>query len=583
MKRYARYITTLICAVALLTFIPVVTYADDVAEESAETLNYVSITITRETFFSFTPNATGYWTFATSDQGEDSAPEIAVINHYGHELGWDRGDNAVVKLHLVEGAPYVIRAGFERGTRGIYNLIVFMSEEFEPPGWTRPELTQIPGSGGVMRGTGDIFYSFTPDETGLWEIHATRYGLSVELYITDNRDNFVAFPLDTFGPEFNATIQLTAGEEYIINGTGGWGAGYVLTVSPTDSFEAWIDWEMLAQWGFAVDLDGERTELDPTGSASMVTEMTHFSFTPDETGLWSFAMTNVTEWAWILVTDNYGSFLSFQEAGAWWDSHMALYLAEGVEYVIWANNEWYEGNRFDLTIMPYIGLPIIDWEPEWDEWDWVTSMPSEGGSFSLEEHNGFIFSPDATGSWTFHISGEWDDIQYWRSWRELAISDTSDSFWIDEWESGMITLHLAADVEYHIEAWVSWDILNPVLLVSPTYIFNGNGIRRVVEEAEFVFTPDETGYWVIYTSGAVGATDPFLWLLDAEGNELAQDDDGGEGLNALIKIRLEAGVEYVIRAGFFAGVGEYMLNVARAAGIQARPRLTVLEPPARRP
>jgi len=329
-----------------------------------------------------------------------------------------------------------------------------------------------------------------------------------------------------------------------------------------------------------MSLGAVRTVIPSEGGTIFVDAETHFSFTPETSGLWTIDASG-GEWDTItIITDSYGSFLTPIETGSWWNEHATLYLLEGVEYVIWVSNFWFDDFFLDLVIMPYEEM-TWDWDDElewdWDEdWEWGTIIPAEGGSFSLDEEHRFLFTPDAMGSWTIQIAGG-------RGWNDLSISDASQSFWVSEWDTSSVSMHLAPGVEYTIDAWASWDASGAYLQVSPTYVIRPHGgalvSRRVVQEAEFNFTPSETGYWIISTSNAMGSTDPFLWLLDNEGNVIAQDDDGGEGLNALIKIYLEAGTEYVIRAGFFAGGGEYILNVRMAGGEQAGPELVVLPPP----
>jgi len=59
------------------------------------------------------------------------------------------------------------------------------------------------------------------------------------------------------------------------------------------------------------------------------------------------------------------------------------------------------------------------------------------------------------------------------------------------------------------------------------------------------------------------ALDPFLRLLDSSGKQLAEDDDGGDGLNARITFRAPAAGTYRIIATSFGnfGVGEFSLEV----------------------
>ncbi|MCL2572852.1 MAG: hypothetical protein FWE11_10690 [Defluviitaleaceae bacterium] len=597
LKRGLAFALAIAMMVALVAVSPVTAFAeeDDYEVELAEDYdapevtaapNYVTVTVTEETNFSFTPNASGYWTFVTSENYDGATPRLWVINHYGHILAQDRGTapngNAIVKLHLVEGAPYVIRAGYDWDSSGTYTLTVFMSEEFERPTRPIPEPVVIPGSGGVVRGWDRILYSFTPDTSGLWVIHGEGDGDWFELEIQNAYWNTIAFTMDNWNTEFRATVRLVAGAEYIIRGWSDWEARYTINIYPTDTFEPWIEWDVLAEWGLVMDFDAVREIIPPSGDSISVRGESFFSFTPNSTGPWIFDTENVSDEVFIIITDTYGSFMTPIESYSWWNNFGVVDLEEGIEYIIWASSFWDD----DFTFTLIVATPE-EWEPDFDDWDddwdtgtdWGTRIPSEGGQVMLDDDFMFLFAPATTGSWSLQLMGEG------MGWREISLQDETGSFWVDDWDTGMISVHLAAEREYIIHTWVSWDIMGAMLHVSPTYEIaiprpGMQGIRRVSSETDFTFTPTVTGYWVINTFNAVGSTDPYLWLLDAEGNILAQDDDGGEGLNALIKIRLEAGVEYTIRAGFFAGTGEYMLSVAMAGGMQAQRNLVVLEPPA---
>ncbi|MBI3411980.1 MAG: PPC domain-containing protein [Planctomycetes bacterium] len=60
------------------------------------------------------------------------------------------------------------------------------------------------------------------------------------------------------------------------------------------------------------------------------------------------------------------------------------------------------------------------------------------------------------------------------------------------------------------------------------------------------------------------ALDPYLYLKDAGGKLLAEDDDGGEGLNSKIVFECKKSGTYQIIASSFqeSGIGDYTLEVA---------------------
>jgi len=84
---------------------------------------------------------------------------------------------------------------------------------------------------------------------------------------------------------------------------------------------------------------------------------------------------------------------------------------------------------------------------------------------------------------------------------------------------------------------------------------------EITNTTEFIFTPDVTGYWVFRTSDNENY-DPRLWLRNMYGVLIAEDDDSGGDLNALMTVHLVGGVDYLLEAGFWRGnTGQYMLSV----------------------
>jgi len=594
-KRITALLITLAMALTLTATTPLTAHAAEAKPDipydepyhephnTPPTPNTVSVSVTAETFFSFTPNATGYWTFAASNIN-NSSPQFTVRNHYGHILG-TRGQ--IITLHLVEGAPYVIHAGCwmmaTGDSHGSFTMTVSVSDEFVMPVIHRPGPTVIPGEGGYFSGYDDIFYSFIPNTSGLWELLIVTEDYDL-LYLSvtdwDNNDIVILFDAE---PQFHGTVRLTAGVEYRIRGWVEWDTAYSIYIRPAEYFIPWFDWEWLfdalTEEGFVLDLENEKTAIAPYGGGFEVEMAASFTFTPDETGPWSFIAESDAADLFIILTDTYGSFFTWGDL--WWNNlHLIKELTQGVEYVVYI--AFYESDNVNITFIvePYEEIDWDDWDWDWyddidDIWQYIR-IPAAGGYTTVDINSSFLFSPAATGSWTINLTN--------MSWRGLSIRDYTSSFFVNERDTAAISIHLAAGNEYVIDTGDAGWGGTSILSISPTYQIRlsstvYSAYRRVAQETEFTFTPNQTGYWVIYTFNRVGATDPYLWLLDAEGNVLAQDDDSGEGLNALIKIRLEAGTEYTIRAGYFAGSGDYMLAVRKAGSMTER-ELVVLEPPA---
>jgi len=89
-----------------------------------------------------------------------------------------------------------------------------------------------------------------------------------------------------------------------------------------------------------------------------------------------------------------------------------------------------------------------------------------------------------------------------------------------------------------------------------------NGGRvQVHDSTDFIFIPERTGLWDIYTSDN-GDSDPRLTLIGERGEVIIVNDDSAGDLNSLILANLDAGVAYTIRADFYeVSTSSYMLNV----------------------
>ncbi len=70
----------------------------------------------------------------------------------------------------------------------------------------------------------------------------------------------------------------------------------------------------------------------------------------------------------------------------------------------------------------------------------------------------------------------------------------------------------------------------------------------------------QAGQTVTIRVNGAGDTDPRAKLLDANGNVLAEDDDGGGGWNSLIVATLPAAGAYTVRVDVFTG-GTYTISI----------------------
>jgi|GEM_PF-6012998 len=536
---------------------------------SLDERDVTSVFITEEASFSFSPNATGYWVFYTS--GWTGIPLISISNEYGHLLnhGMD------VTVHLVQGADYIVDAGFRGEDGGSYMLSVFWSENYVTH-VSLPEFPVeshvMPGGGGRLSVSGEAHVSFTPNVTGLWSFRVHSDEAPFPLWLEDPMGNTLAFGnfLHVTDEHSAFTVQLAAGVEYTIrNMMLMWlTSDFELTAELADEFSPWLDFDYLEAERFELDFEAERTVIPSGGAEVSVTEAKWFSFTPNVTGAWTFETSDRVGDPLLVLTDTYGSIFIGNDDGAGdLNALINVYLAAGVEYLIWARF-WQPdaGGRYTLSVSRF---------EHSDEVDIVRILPGGGGHFTLQQvYSAVLFTPEYTGTWVLQMNNEH---------AMLGVSDHSESFFAETWAWStmpIVTVDLAAGVEYSVAVWMpDWLGLEIGVLsvglaeeISPISGFPSH--RMVVRETDFTFVPYEGGYWLIDTLHN-GESDPMLWLLDSGGEVIAEDDDSGEGLNAQLKVRLEAGAVYTVRAGFFGGgAGDYVLTVRRLAQPElARPRL----------
>jgi hypothetical protein len=92
---------------------------------------------------------------------------------------------------------------------------------------------------------------------------------------------------------------------------------------------------------------------------------------------------------------------------------------------------------------------------------------------------------------------------------------------------------------------------SPEPIAAPALEIPGSGGSvRVTEPSDVMFTPIESGLWILYTTDN-GDSDPAFYVYDQEGVLVDFDDDSGEDYNAYLEIVLEAGLLYKIEVYFY--------------------------------
>ena len=175
------------------------------------------VRVTGHMEFEFSPSISGGWEIWTSDNG-DSDPLVFLSDSYGDVLLYDDNSgedlNAYIFVYLEEGETYLIEVrtylDYSDGELGSCTLHVAPE--------TAPVVDAPPISAGSVRVTGESWFTFTPDQSGVWEFRTSERGDSDPyLEILDDNENNVAYD-DNSGAGLNAFISasLKAGTPYTI-------------------------------------------------------------------------------------------------------------------------------------------------------------------------------------------------------------------------------------------------------------------------------------------------------------------------------------------------------------------------------
>jgi len=166
-----------------------------------------TVQVSVETSYLFTPGYSGVWEIITSDSG-DNDPYLKIFDTNDIVIADDddsAGDgNAILVVYLTEGETYRIHANFLSGD-GSYTLTV------------SPAMT-LPSAGVYVNVQGATGFSFTPDQSGKWEVSTTNNGSYDPIVYVLGNDNEVIDYDDDSGEANNAflVVELTEGETYII-------------------------------------------------------------------------------------------------------------------------------------------------------------------------------------------------------------------------------------------------------------------------------------------------------------------------------------------------------------------------------
>lgn len=170
----------------------------------------------------------------------------------------------------------------------------------------------------------------------------------------------------------------------------------------------------------------------------------------------------------------------------------------------------------------------------------------------------FAYIPTTTGQYSFDTTSSYDTYMYLYDANMNQITYDDDS---GIGANSCISITLSSDTLYYVgvRAYSSSVTGNVTLRIvrdlKASQSVNLDGRNIVV----YSFTPTATRSYYIQTTGSY---DTYMYLYDANMNQIAYDDDGGDSLNAAISITLSRGTKYYI------GVSAYSVSLKATATLR---------------
>jgi len=182
-------------------------------------------------------------------------------------------------------------------------------------------------------------------------------------------------------------------------------------------------------------------ELPGAGGEMGVSNPSEYTFTPNRTGLWVLHTANngdSTPNLAIYTSD--GNYISHDDSMGGMmtnNAKLVVYLSEGTQYIVVAAFTGSDTGRCSIVVKP----------PQ--------EIPSSGGNLNATAPQGYLFTPNQSGVWTFRTSnnGRYDPL--------LTIYDSSGIIIGTDDDSGgdsnaMISIELVAGELYDVYAGFHW-------------------------------------------------------------------------------------------------------------------------------
>jgi len=411
----------------------------------------------------------------------------------------------------------------------------------DPPETTptgQPQSEVIPGAGGDIQVNGETDFTFAPSSTGMWLIYTYSSGTADPIVsISDANGNLIQRDDDGGGNNNSLLfVHLNAGATYSINAGfyGNDSGSYTLGVSLPDSI--------------------------PAGGGSISVQLVEaYSFTPSQSGQWEFrtSTTDADTDPFVRVYDGRGNLIGEDDdGGGGFNSYLVVNLNAGEPYGCYFSSYVGGSGNYTVNVAPAGSGPSPTAGPT------GAALPP-GGTIDVTAPTDLSFTPDQSGGWVIFSSNNenCDPI--------LAIYDANGSL-INEDDDSMggnnaiLVVHLNQGTTYTVSARYYGSPGRYTIYAIKATDIPGNGGSYTLDGLEvYSFVPGQAGNWE-FLAATGGNIDPMITVYDARGNVIAEDDDGGGGLSALVNLNLSAGeaVSIFIRV-YTGGSGTFTFSVTR--------------------
>ena len=456
----------------------------------------------------FKPETNGLYKFRTYADEGNIYNEVTLFDE---NMKIINTDTCTVEDYLSSSSEYFIGvSGFTNLSKGHVTLEATMTADVNTVNASNEYSLYISNGNNYI-------YSFTPTETCTYNLET--YG-SIDMYLQLYDSNWNELKKDDdSGTNNNSRISTTlyAGTKYYISVKGynanvSGSAKFIISTSAKDSQN--------------ISLDGRNIK--------------YYLYEPTEYSAFMVHTNSNYDTYMYLYDENLNQITYNDDSG--------VRLNAKISYTFALNTRYYIGIRAYSSSVS--GTATLKIEKELKDTQTVTI---NGKTIML-----FAYIPTTTGQYSFDTTSSYDTYMYLydANMNQIAYDDDSGIG-----VNSCISTTLSSDTLYYVgvRAYSSSVTGNVTLRIvrdlKASQSVNLDGRNIVV----YSFTPTATRSYYIQTTGSY---DTYMYLYDANMNQIAYDDDGGDSLNAAISITLSRGTKYYI------GVRAYSVSLKATATLR---------------